>query len=85
MKRIKDKKDEEKELNYSEMTIKKVKRFIVTLIGFTVLIIGMVMIVFPGPALIVIPLGLAILGTEYVWVNKMFEKIKKGVKKTFDK
>ena len=67
------------------MTIVKVKRFLVTLIGFTILIIGIVMIVFPGPAFIIIPLGLAILGTEYVWANKMFEKMKKGVKKTFGK
>lgn len=67
------------------MTIVKVKRFLVTLIGFTILMIGIVMIVFPGPAFIIIPLGLAILGTEYVWANKMFEKMKKGVKKTFGK
>ena len=67
------------------MTIVKVKRFLVTLIGFTILMIGIVMIVFPGPAFIIIPLGLAILGTEYVWANKMFEKMKRGVKKTFGK
>lgn len=67
------------------MTIVKVKRFLFTLIGFTILMIGIVMIVFPGPAFIIIPLGLAILGTEYVWANKMFEKMKKGVKKTFGK
>jgi tellurite resistance protein TerC len=67
------------------MTIVKVKRFLVTLIGFTILMIGIVMIVFPGPAFIIIPLGLAILGTEYVCANKIFEKMKKGVKKTFGK
>ena len=67
------------------MTIVKVKRFLFTLIGFTILMIGIVMIVFPGPAFIIIPLGLAILGTEYVWANKMFEKMKRGVKKTFGK
>jgi tellurite resistance protein TerC len=61
------------------MTLAKVKRIVVTVIGFTVLIIGIVLIVFPGPAFIVIPLGLAILATEYVWARKLFEKIKKNV------
>lgn len=65
------------------MKIAIVKRFLVTLFGFTVLIIGIVMIVFPGPAFIIIPLGLAILATEYVWAKKLFEQMKKGVKKTF--
>ena len=47
------------------MKLAKVKRIVVTLIGFIVLIIGIVLIVIPGPAFIVIPIGLAILATEY--------------------
>lgn len=67
------------------MTLATLKRIAVTVVGFTVLIIGIVLIVFPGPAFIVIPIGLAILATEYVWAQKLFEKIKKRVQKTLNK
>ena len=45
------------------------KRIAVTLIGFSVLAVGIAMVVLPGPALVVIPAGLAILGTEYAWAR----------------
>lgn len=46
------------------------KRFFVALIGGTVLLIGFAMIFLPGPALIVIPAGLAILATEFLWARR---------------
>jgi hypothetical protein len=45
--------------------IKIVKRVIVSVIGATVVLIGIALLVLPGPAFIVIPVGLAILATEY--------------------
>ena len=63
------------------MTLARVKRIVVTVIGFTVLGIGIVLIVFPGPAFIVIPIGLAILATEYVWAKKLFDRMKTLTKK----
>ena len=41
--------------------LRHTKRVIISVVGFTVLFIGIAMIVLPGPAFIVIPLGLAIL------------------------
>jgi tellurite resistance protein TerC len=38
---------------------------IVSVVGVTVLLIGIALLVLPGPALVVIPVGLAILATEY--------------------
>ncbi len=67
------------------MKLARVKKIVVTVIGFIVLIIGIVLIVFPGPAFIVIPIGLAILATEYEWAKKVFDKIKRRVQKTFNK
>jgi uncharacterized protein (TIGR02611 family) len=64
------------------MTLAKIKRIIVSVIGFTVLIIGIFLIVFPGPAFIVIPVGLAILATEYAWAKNLFEKVKKVIRKS---
>jgi len=62
-------------------SIKQAKRFIVAVIGFTVLAIGIAMVVLPGPAFIVIPLGLFILGTEFVWAKRFLEKIKDKLKR----
>jgi hypothetical protein len=43
-----------------------VRRVIIAVIGGTIVLIGIAMIVLPGPAFIVIPLGVAILATEFV-------------------
>ena len=61
--------------------IKQVKRLIVAVIGFSVLAIGIALIVLPGPAFIVIPLGLVILATEFVWAKGFLEKIKDRLKR----
>ncbi len=49
------------------------------MVGFTVLFIGVILIVTPGPALIVIPAGLAILATEFVWARNLLDKIKSKI------
>jgi tellurite resistance protein TerC len=57
-------------------SIKQAKRLIIAVIGFTVLLIGIAMIVLPGPAIVVIPIGLAILATEYVWARRLLDRVK---------
>jgi uncharacterized protein (TIGR02611 family) len=56
--------------------IKIVRRIIVTVIGATVLLIGVALLVLPGPAFIVIPIGLAILATEYAWARHWLRKVR---------
>ena len=56
--------------------LKFLKRIVVAIVGFTVLLLGVVMIVLPGPAFIIIPLGLAILATEFVWAQRLLTKAK---------
>lgn len=60
-------------------TLKQAKRLIVIIVGFTLLLIGIAMIVLPGPAFIVIPLGLAILASEFVWARGLLNKIKSKI------
>src|SRR5215475_11109776 len=55
--------------------IKVVRRVIVSVVGVTVLLIGIALLVLPGPAFIVIPLGLAILATEYAWARRWLRKV----------
>lgn len=62
-----------------------IKRIIVTVVGGTVLIFGVVLIVTPGPAVLVIPVGLAILGTEYAWARRWLRDAKKMANKALSR
>lgn len=57
-------------------TIRQAKRLIITVIGFIVLLIGLGMVVLPGPAFIVIPIALGILATEFIWAKELLDRIK---------
>jgi uncharacterized protein (TIGR02611 family) len=57
----------------------RVRKLVVAVIGTTVLLIGIAMIVLPGPAFIVIPLGLGILATEFVWARRLLQRVKDRV------
>jgi tellurite resistance protein TerC len=58
------------------ITYKWARRIAITVVGFTVLGVGIAMIVLPGPAIIVIPVGLGILGLEFAWARLWLKKIK---------
>lgn len=60
-------------------TLGQAKRLIVIVIGFTILAAGIAMIVLPGPAIVVIPIGLAILATEFIWARKLLNTVKERV------
>ena len=57
-------------------TIKQAKRLIIAVIGFTILLIGIAMIVLPGPAIVVIPIGLGILANEFIWARRLLDRVK---------
>jgi uncharacterized protein (TIGR02611 family) len=57
-------------------TLRKAKTLIVTIVGFSVLGIGIAMVALPGPAIVVIPVGLGILATEFVWARSLLMRIK---------
>jgi uncharacterized protein (TIGR02611 family) len=42
--------------------------------GFLVLLAGLAMLVLPGPAILVIPVGLAILALEFSWAERLLER-----------
>ena len=57
------------------------KRIAVTVAGAAIVAAGLVMLVLPGPGLVVIVLGLAVLATEYVWAATALEHAKTAAKK----
>ncbi len=58
--------------------LRHARRLIVLVVGSTVLAIGIALIVLPGPAFIVIPVGLGILGTEFLWARRLLQRLKDG-------
>jgi uncharacterized protein (TIGR02611 family) len=46
------------------------RRIAISVIGFALILVGIVFLVLPGPGLLVIVAGLAVLGTEYVWAQR---------------
>ena len=60
-------------------TYKAARRVVVGVLGATVLVLGLVMIVTPGPALIVIPVGLAILSLEFAWARLWLKRLRESI------
>jgi uncharacterized protein (TIGR02611 family) len=60
----------------SRSAMRHVRRLIIFIVGLTVLLIGVAMIVLPGPATVVIPLGLGILAIEFAWARRLLDQLK---------
>jgi uncharacterized protein (TIGR02611 family) len=59
-------------------------RSIVLVVGGTVVAIGVAMVVLPGPAFVVIPAGLAILATEFVWARRLLVRVREYVENVLE-
>jgi tellurite resistance protein TerC len=51
-----------------------IRKIVVTVIGTTVLLIGVALLVLPGPAIIVIPIGIGILASEFIWAQRVMKR-----------
>ena len=59
-----------------EMLYKQIRKLAIFLIGISIVLIGCILFFTPGPAIIVIPIGLAVLATEFIWAKKLLNKFK---------
>ena len=62
-----------------DLTYKAGRRIVIGVVGTTVLLIGVVLLVAPGPAFIVIPAGLAILSIEFAWARHWLRKLRETI------
>ena len=60
------------------LTWNHARQLVILVIGITILVVGVALLVLPGPAMVVIPLGLAVLGTEFVWAKRLLRRVKNG-------
>jgi tellurite resistance protein TerC len=61
------------------LTYRTARRIAVLAVGSTVVLLGTVMLVTPGPGLIVIPVGLAILSVEFAWARLWLRKMRESI------
>ena len=50
------------------------RRFLIGTIGLSLVLIGLAMVILPGPAFIVVPLGFAILASEFAWARRVWRR-----------
>jgi len=60
------------------------RRVVISVVGMTVLLIGIALLVLPGPAFVVIPVGLAILATEFAWARRWLRFVRESAEKGAD-
>ena len=57
-------------------TIEQVRRVFRIVAGFTLLAVGVVMLITPGPGWLVILLGLSLLAAEFIWARRLMDRMK---------
>jgi hypothetical protein len=67
-------------MTFLRRSLKQARKGIVAVIGFLLLLVGAAMIILPGPAFIVIPAGLMVLGTEFVWARDLLTAVRKKLR-----
>jgi tellurite resistance protein TerC len=58
------------------ITYRWARRIVVAMIGGTIVALGVAMIILPGPAILVIPIGLGVLGLEFAFARHWLRKLR---------
>lgn len=66
------------------LTYRLARRIVVAIVGTSVVLLGVAMIFLPGPAVLVIPAGLAILGLEFAWARHWLKAIRTRTSQAID-
>ncbi|MBF0169853.1 MAG: PGPGW domain-containing protein [Nitrospinae bacterium] len=56
---------------------RRLRRLLILLVGVSVILFGVVLIFTPGPAVVVIPVGLAILASEFYWAKRLLVRFRR--------
>jgi len=60
------------------------KRIGVLVVGLALLVVGIVMLVLPGPGVLVTMGGLALLATEYEWARRLLARVRQHARRITD-
>jgi tellurite resistance protein TerC len=65
-------------------TVEQVRRVFLIIAGFTLLAAGVIMLVTPGPGILVIFLGLGLLAAEFVWARRLMDRMRRRSGRVLD-
>jgi len=68
-----------------QITVRQARRIVVAVVGGTLLVIGIVMMIMPGPATVIIPLALLLLATEFAWARRWLRRVKSQLPESFQR
>jgi uncharacterized protein (TIGR02611 family) len=61
--------------------MQKAKRLLRIVLGFTLLVVGVAMLVLPGPGWLTIGFGLVVLAAEFIWARRLLNRLKEQATK----
>ena len=61
------------------LTYRQARRLVIAVVGTSVLLIGVALLFLPGPAIVVIPAGLAILSIEFAWARNFLNRVRREI------
>jgi hypothetical protein len=67
------------------ITYRVARRIVLTVVGLTVALLGLVMLVTPGPGLVGLVAGLGILALEYAWARRWLASVRNGAEYTWNR
>jgi tellurite resistance protein TerC len=69
-------------ISLAALTLLQARRTVILVLGSSVLLVGIALIVLPGPAVLVIPMGLSILAVELAWARRWLKRIQRAAENT---
>ena len=66
-------------------TYRLTRKLVIGAVGASVVLVGVAMLVLPGPAIVVIPLGLGILALEFAWAARWLERMRETTRNAVDR
>ena len=70
---------------FTQSPLRLARKLAVLVLGGFVLLVGIAMILLPGPAILVIPAGLAILATEFAWARTLLARVRERTARLADR
>ena len=61
------------------LTYKAAKRIAILVVGGTMVVLGIIMIVTPGPGILGIAIGLTILAVEFTWARRWLKRLRETI------
>lgn len=73
-------------MNQSAQAITRgIRRAFIAVVGITLLVLGLALLALPGPGLLVVIAGLAVLATEFAWARRRLDQAKAAAKTANEK